>query len=1004
MKKLIPISLLAALGLPVAAQVELVSPSLRNGGFEDINSTDFSSTPFWESFFTEAEAQDPTSSLNPASGSLSGVVTGFQGPGQRVHLTQTFSGAEWIIQSGDVFQVTYSAAPGEGFDWQSDAMQTIIHVIDGESNPVNDFSGPGDRLFSALSSFSGPDEYQQFSVTSDPILPTSPWIGERVRLRFLHNGDRNEFAFIDDVTFTGFREQDLAAEPTLIASYDANGNVTASGGSAGDGTADAALAYGPGFGIGQSFNTQSGGLQVPVSMPQSYSIAFWMRTNQPGNSDDDYSWTDGSILVDGTGSGGDAFGISVREEQIAFGTSDAMLLSRTLVADGQWHHVVATRSQTSGNTRLYVDGELQDVATDVDILSSVTSLQIGSDRAGRDRFQGLIDDLRIYQGLLDAEDIDLIRIPDGDSDGDGSSNLDEVAAGTSWGDANDFLRIEDLFVDSSGMSARVAGKVAREYQLHRIDALESGDTTVVDSVPGFPLAREVNLVDPNPPTDRALYQVTASQVPAARPNILLIVGDDQGFADISAYPNAKSDISTPSLDRIAASGTIFTQAYVTAPVCSPSRCGYLTGRYQNEWDPIGGWTPRLPSNVKTIAEYLKEAGYATAMIGKNDFGQPVGTINNREQPTNHGFDQFFGFSAHAHDFYLHSPEITDSVVPAWPTEASAHLGQFENSQVPGLFETFEDGRWQTEIFTDRALEYLDSRRNQTEPFFLYLSHASVHALIHQAPKEYLDAEGVPELPLYDPNTNVVGNPARYTDYYFNYSRPFPQLSTGIIADLDMRKYYRAHLNAFDDEIGRLLDGLEASGMAEDTLVIYFSDNGGEALTGANNQPLSGSKYNTFEGGLRVPLMISWPGKVPAGQVYEHVTSTLDIVPTLLEVAGVRDAAPLSGHSLMTPMAENTPVVAGDRTLFWRFNSFWAIRHGDYKLMFSGLGIAARHTSEIVFNSGVDQMALYNLAEDPSESNNLFLSRDRSNVRIRTELQSLFNAWEASNRRSASSGN
>ena len=400
------------------------------------------------------------------------------------------------------------------------------------------------------------------------------------------------------------------------------------------------------------------------------------------------------------------------------------------------------------------------------------------------------------------------------------------------------------------------------------------------------------------PTAGGTAQVPREMGGRPQPNVLLIVGDDHGFADISAYPNARPDISTPSFDRLATDGILFTQAYVTSPVCSPSRCGYLTGRYQNEWDRAGGWAPRLPAKVKHIAEYLQDAGYATAMIGKNDFGQPVGSIDNRDHPINHGFERFFGFNAHAHDFWLSSQTITDTVQPAWPTEASAHLGKYINSEVPGGFETAPDSKWQTELFTDRAIQYLEGRKSKSQPFFLYLSHASVHALIHQVPKSYLDAEGVPELPLYDPSTNLPGNPSSYNQYYYSYSRPSPQDPKGVISDADMRKYYRAHLRAYDDQMGRLLDALENAGLADNTIVIYFSDNGGEALTGANNHPLSGSKYTTFEGGLRVPMIISWPGRLPSGKTYEHVSSTLDIVPTLLDAAGVESPAMLRGHSMI----------------------------------------------------------------------------------------------------------
>jgi arylsulfatase A-like enzyme len=366
----------------------------------------------------------------------------------------------------------------------------------------------------------------------------------------------------------------------------------------------------------------------------------------------------------------------------------------------------------------------------------------------------------------------------------------------------------------------------------------------------------------------------------------------------------------------------------------------------------------------------------------------------RGYPPNHGFDSFFGFSAHAHDYLLHSQNITDTTQPAWPGEASAHLGKFLSSSDPSGFETLPDGTWQTKEYTDRAIAYVNQRATQQQPFFLYLSHASVHALIHQVPKSYLDAEGVPEIPPYDPATDTFENPASYSTYYYRYSRPAP---TGIISDSNMRKYYRAHLRAFDDQIGRLLDALQANGQLQNTLIVYLSDNGGEALTGANNRPLSGSKYTIFEGGLRVPMMMSWPGRVPSGLLYTHVTSAVDLAPTMLESAGVEAQGPLRGTSLLKPMLENQPVVAGPRTLCWRFNTFWAIRHGDWKLMYSEKGTAAPHTSQIVFNeAAVGKVALFNLAADPGETTDLAESTDLAVQTIKADLQTRFNAWDAAN--------
>lgn len=989
------LSLLLGLAALASAQTTLISPTIRNGGFEDADGSNFATTPYWDSYFAEAVNEDPVLTSRPRSGSLRGFASGYIDTGDgatRIHPSQTIPATAWTIAEGDVFQFTAHARPGAYFDVGSDSIQLILHVVDAAGNSVPTSAGLADRIINATApaGIFSVGEYSAFTATSDPVPAGSPWIGHQLRPRILVVGDRGEFAMLDDIELIASNAADLNPSATLLAAYSADGTTD-------NATPAPGLGYGTGFGIGESFATSSGGATLPISSSGSFSFACWIRTEQPGPEESTLLWSDGSAILDGSASPSRGFAISLRGPRITAGIDDELLVSRTLVTDGQWHHVAFTRAPL-GEVQLFINGLLEDTASSSPSVPELPDLAVGMSRLGGRFFDGFIDDLQLFSGVLTPGEIHELRVSPGDVDGDGFSDIEEADAGTDWGSATDFPEVREIRHTPGGVEVEVDGKRSRLYQLER------GSTPVIDTPDAMPDAVEplesdtpLELVDPSPPTDRAFYQVRSEKGPLPQPNILLIVGDDHGYADISAFPNARPDIATPNFDRIANAGAILTQAYVTSPVCSPSRCGFLTGRMQNEWDPDGGWAPRLPADVKHLAEYLKEAGYATAMIGKNDFGQPVGSNNNREYPPNHGFDRFFGFNAHAHDFWLHSQAITDAVQPAWPTEASAHLGQFADSEAPGDFSTAPDGTWQTELFTDKAIDYLTDRSGQEQPFFLYLSHASVHALIHQAPKPYLDAEGVPELPLYDPATNTTDNPSAYTTYYYRYSRPTPQDPNGIIADADMRKYYRAHLKAYDDQMGRLFDSLESLGLDDNTIVIYFSDNGGEALTGANNQPLSGSKYNTFEGGLRVPMMISWPGRIPAGLTYTHVTSALDVVPTLLDAAGVEEAPKLRGHSLLTPLKSNTPVVPGERTLFWRFNDQWAVRRGDWKLIRAVKGIADKHTSEIVFNeAALGKVALFNLADDPSEMNDLSASPDATIQAIRTDLQDRYDAWNASN--------
>lgn len=317
--------------------------------------------------------------------------------------------------------------------------------------------------------------------------------------------------------------------------------------------------------------------------------------------------------------------------------------------------------------------------------------------------------------------------------------------------------------------------------------------------------------------------------PAARPNILAIVTDDQGYADLSAYRHAAADISTPNMDRIAAGGVLFTRGYVAAPVCSPSRAGWNTGCYSQRWDPQPGWNPGLPDDVKTLAEYLKSAGYVTGKVGKNDFGRGYNRQDVREYPLNHGYDEFFGFSSHAHDYYLLSEEAERKTPDRGGRHATGVGALFENRGRKSL----ESG-YATEIFTDWAIRFLEKHR--AEPFLLHVSYNSVHHLIHEVPAKYLRKFGVKPIPNYDPATM-----GKYFDYYEKYAQ------LGAINDEEMRKYYLANLNCLDDNIGRLLNALERQGLARNTLVIFSADNGGAPEAAGTTGPCAARSTRCSKG-------------------------------------------------------------------------------------------------------------------------------------------------------------
>lgn len=459
---------------------------------------------------------------------------------------------------------------------------------------------------------------------------------------------------------------------------------------------------------------------------------------------------------------------------------------------------------------------------------------------------------------------------------------------------------------------------------------------------------------------------------AARPNILIIVTDDQGYADLSAYAHSAKDVSTPNMDRIAAGGLLFTRAYVTAPVCSPSRAGWNTGRYQQRWDPEAGWNPGLPPDEKTIAEWFKGAGYVTCKIGKNDFGRGgYHKQDGRDYPLNHGYDEFLGFSSHAHDYFLLSEKVEKRTPD--PYGHSAALGALFDNRGR---RSYERG-YLTDIFTDRAVQFLEKRRSR--PFFLHVAYNAVHTLVHEVPEKYLKRFGVKRIPNYDPAT--MGN-------YVNYYNKYAQL--GEISGEEMRKYYLANLACLDDNVGRLLDALDRLRLAGDTLVVFFSDNGGTQHGGGCNRPLRGAKTTLFEGGIRVPFMMRWPGRLPAGRIYPYRISTLDLMPTLLESAGIpASSARLDGESFLQAAKSGTASPTESRPLFWQFQKRWAVLSGDWKLAGTP-GPGGPRAPQILYDGDPADPApaLFNLKIDPTEQRDV----SGQHPEIAGRLKRLFDDW------------
>ena len=359
---------------------------------------------------------------------------------------------------------------------------------------------------------------------------------------------------------------------------------------------------------------------------------------------------------------------------------------------------------------------------------------------------------------------------------------------------------------------------------------------------------------------------------AAQPNIVIFYADDLGWGEISAQGFSK-DIPTPHIDSLAQNGLRFTNGYVAATYCSPSRAGLMTGRYPtrfgHEFNTVAN-TVGLRSDQTTMATRLKALGYATAAIGKWHLGnQP------ENRPTKRGFDEFFG---------------TLNNTPFF------HPTNFIDSRISNeVREVTDDTFYTTNAYADRAVDWLE--KNQAKPCFLYLPFNAVHAPL-QAPKKYLDR--------------------------------FPNITD------EKRKTFAAMMSAMDDAIGRVLTKIRALGQEENTLVFFISDNGGPtASTTSYNGPLRGFKMTTFEGGPRVPFIAQWKGKIPAGKTYDFPVMNLDVLPTALIAAGGKPEASwsLDGVDLM-PYLTGKQTSRPHQTLYWRYGPQWAIRHGDLKLVVS----------------------------------------------------------------------
>jgi len=453
----------------------------------------------------------------------------------------------------------------------------------------------------------------------------------------------------------------------------------------------------------------------------------------------------------------------------------------------------------------------------------------------------------------------------------------------------------------------------------------------------------------------------ANELPQAKvdsPNIIMIIADDMGYADLSATKLA-GDVVTPNIDRLANSGIRFTQSYVTSPVCNTSRMGLVTGSYPQRQGGYFFGLNEMSKNASTIPEILKKVGYTTGYIGKYHYSSNENT--SRDFPLNHGFDSFYGFAGGRKHFLIHDDKKQQQHL-AEKVKYNRKTGQ--SLRMDSMWQNNDKVTAQgisTEIFGEQAQTFI--KKNKHKKFYLQLAFNAVHNFTHQLPKQYLADHGLTGMADWQPEKE---------SYYQWYQKGrYPNNPEG-------RPYYLAQLNYMDQEIGKLLDTLKKQGIEDDTLIIFVSDNGGSTPIYANNGPLRGGKYTLDEGGIRVPMLVAWPGKIKSQQVVDNVISTMDILPTLARITGSSIANEIDGIDISKLWLDKdkTPT---QQVLIWDTHYEYAVRSGKWKLK-------VVHSNEHAKYEMIDLKLgtqLFNLANDQAEAHNLANEHPKIVARLKT---------------------
>ena len=412
--------------------------------------------------------------------------------------------------------------------------------------------------------------------------------------------------------------------------------------------------------------------------------------------------------------------------------------------------------------------------------------------------------------------------------------------------------------------------------------------------------------------------LAAARASPRPPNVVVILSDDQGYADLSFNPHHPQEVTTPRLDALAREGVFFSQGYITGNVCSPTRAGLMTGRYQQRAGvyTAGEGGSGMALSEKLFPRFLQPAGYVSAAFGKWHIGLTI-----EQSPVGRGFDEWYGFLGRGgHDYFDLAGKDPEN------------LPMYRNGA------EIKDQGYMTTRLTEEAVAFI--RRQQARPFYVHLAYNAVHAPA-QAPAEDI---------------------ARIR-------RQFPDLA-------ESRVILMAMLHHLDLGVGRVVDTLKQTGVWENTLLFFLTDNGGSRAMNAINTPLRGFKAQNYEGGIRTPFIVSWPARFKGGRTIATPVTSLDILPTALEAAGLALPVekPLDGRSLL-------PLLTGQTTkhldtFYWSEGGAaggWAVRAGDWKL---------------VTQRNQTKAELFNLAADPAETTDLVTAQPAKVA----ELTKLYDTW------------